>query len=105
LQPIPAPWYRILLSRGEYEAGESDLVRAVFQETFIARNGPAGAALFGGWAEDGKSFLLYFTPSARACARALFQAYCAEPCGPPAMLSVNWMAGDQGRVSGQGFEF
>ncbi|MCU0733991.1 MAG: hypothetical protein MUF20_00515 [Methylotetracoccus sp.] len=99
-----APWYRIRLSREEYDAGESFLVQGVFQASFTARNGPRGAALYGAWDRDGFFFNLYFTPQTRACARALFQAYSAEPCDPPPISRLELIWGDTTRIA-RGVEF
>ena len=103
--PLPVVWHCIRLPRDDYAAGESDVVTAVFRAGFIARNGPQGAALFGGWAADRQSFLLYFTPAARCCAEALLRAYSAEPCSQPAIASVEWLSGDHDVRVGQMFEF
>ncbi len=89
-----APWYRIRLSREEYDAGESLVVQGAFQESFVARNGPRGAALYGAWDPDGGCFDLYFTPQTRVCARALFKAYAAEPCEPPPITRLQLIYGD-----------
>lgn len=105
METIVDPWYCIRLSREEYEAGDSCVIQAVFQESFIARNGPRGAALYGAWDKEGKSFVLYFTPQTRACARALLKGYSAEPCEPPQMARLELICGDETRSTGQGFEF
>lgn len=99
-----APWYRIRISREEYDAGELLVVQGVFQQSFIARNGPRGAALYGAWDRDGACFALYFTPQTRACARALFKAYAAELCEPPSMSRLQWICGDTTPVM-RGIEF
>lgn len=100
-----APWYRIRLSRNDYNAGEPILVQGVFYESFIARNGPSGAALYGVWDHDGSAFNMYFTPQSWTCCRALFRVYSAEPCEPPPIGRLKLICGDASRPALQGVEF
>jgi hypothetical protein len=87
------------------EAGERDVVRTAFLGAFIARYGPPGAALYGGWADDGDTYWLYFTPSARRCAQALYQVYSAEACDPPDLRRIEWLYGDRNPPQRYGLEF
>ena len=98
-------WWRIRLSREDVDAGELLVLENLFRECYIARNGPAGAALYGAWAPDRAAFLLYFTPQTKACARALFEIYSAEACEPPALARFRWLYGDPALAAGFGVEF
>jgi hypothetical protein len=98
-------WYRIRLTRAEFESGEFDLVRVAFLGSFVARYGPPGVALYGGWSDEGDQYLLYFTPSARRCAGALFKVYSAEACNPPDLRRVQWLSGDSAPPASCGMAF
>lgn len=105
MSSLPQSWYRIDLSRDEVESGESEIVRAAFRGAYIARNGPRGAALYGGWGEDGSTYRLYFTPSAHRCARSLLQAYAGQACDPPNPRRLDWLYGDPDFQAGYGVAF
>lgn len=94
MSSLPIAWYRISLSREQFDGGESEIVRAAFRGAYIACNGPRGAALYGGWGDDRATYGLYFTPSALRCARALLKVYSGEPCEPPDTRRLDWLYGD-----------
>ncbi len=98
-------WRRVQLSSEDVDAGELLILENLFRESFIARNGPQGAALYGAWAPDHAAFVLYFTPQTAACARALFKVYSAETCEPPILSGLRWLYGDPVLASGAGVEF
>jgi hypothetical protein len=102
---VHGAWWRIRLSREDVDAGELLILENLFRESFIARNGPAGAALYGAWAPDHGTFVLYFTPQTAVCARALFEIYSAETCEAPALAGFQWLYGDPVLASGYGVEF
>ena len=94
MSSVSISWFRIDLSREEFESGEFELVRAAFRGAYIACNGPSGAVLYGGWGEDGQTYRLYFTPPAHRCARGLLKAYSGEACEPPDTRHLDWLYGD-----------
>lgn len=98
-------WRRVQLLSEDVDAGELLILENLFRESFIARNGPQGAALYGAWTPDRAAFVLYFTPQTAACARALFEIYSAEACEPPVLSGYRWLYGDPLLVSGVGVEF
>jgi hypothetical protein len=105
MSSLPLAWYRISLSREQFDSGESEIVRAAFRGAYIACNGPRGAALYGGWGEDRAIYRMYFTPSALRCARALLKAYSGEACEPPDTRRLDWLYGDTDPKSGFGLAF
>jgi hypothetical protein len=74
-------WYRITLSRADFEGGEGDVLRRAFQQIYIASNGPPGMAMLGGTRVGGD-------------ARALVKAYSAVQDIPPGRRNLTLMAGD-----------
>jgi hypothetical protein len=92
--PTPAPWYRIRLSRDEYEGGEVGVIQGAFQRIFIARNAPRGMAMLGARADGGEAYFVYFTPDSLPHARALVEAYSAEPHEPPPSRGLALIFGD-----------
>lgn len=92
-----ATWHCIRLSREDYDAGESAVLQGVFYASFVAKNGPRGAALYGAWDHDGRAVTLYFTPESWECARVLFLAYSAKPCASPRTDRLEWICGDTSR--------
>jgi len=102
---VSTSWYRINLSRQEADSGEPEIVRAAFRGAYIARNGPRGAALYGGWDNARDTYSLYFTPPAHRCARALLKAYAGEACDPPDTRGLDWLYGDPGAPPGYRLAF
>lgn len=98
-------WWRVRLTSEDVDAGELLILQNLFRESFIARNGPQGAALYGAWVPDHAAYVLYFTPQTAACARALFEIYAAEACEPPVLSGFRWLYGDPVLASGAGVEF
>jgi hypothetical protein len=76
-------WYRITLSRNEYESGEVGVLMGAFRAAYIARNGPEGMAMFGGWSDDGDSYLVYTTPRSVRHITPLLDAYSAKQIERP----------------------
>lgn len=72
-------WYRIRLSRDEYEGGEVGVILGAFQQIYIASNGPKGMAIFGAEEHDGGGYRIYFTPASFPRVSALLNAYSAVP--------------------------
>jgi hypothetical protein len=87
-------WYRITLSRADFEGGEGDVLRRAFQQIYIASNGPPGMAMLGGKRVGGDGYCIYFTPPSLAYARALVKAYSAVQDIPPGRRNLTLMAGD-----------
>ena len=93
-------WYRITLSRQEYESGEMAIFKGAFLEAYIACNGPRGMALFGTWNDDETRYFLYTTPSAMPHIRPLLEAYSAEPLAPSNRSRLSLIFGDEsGRLA------
>jgi hypothetical protein len=83
ISSTPAQWYRIRLSRDEYEGGEASVIQSAFQRIFVASNAPKGMAMLGAWENGDEAYSVYFTPDSLPHARALVEAYSAEPHQPP----------------------
>ena len=76
-------WYRITISRHEYDSGELGVLMGAFRAAYIARNGPVGMAMFGGWSDDGASYLVYTTPRSVKHITPLLEAYSAKQTERP----------------------
>ncbi|CAL1241271.1 hypothetical protein [Candidatus Methylocalor cossyra] len=87
-------WYRIKLSRDDYEGGEVGVIQGAFQQIFFACNAPKGMAMFGAEAEGGEVYWVHFTPDSLPHVRALLRAYDAEPEAPPARRGLTLLFGD-----------
>lgn len=96
-------WYRITLSREDYESGELAVLQGAFQEAYVARNAPRGMALFGIWSDDRTAYFAYLTPDSVPHVRPLLEAYSAEPVDPPDPSRLSLIFGDEsGRGSRSG---
>lgn len=87
-------WYRITLSRADFEGGEGEVLRRAFQQIYIASNGPPGMAMLGGKRVGSDGYCIYLTPHSLPYARALVKAYAAVPDIPPGRRNLTLMAGD-----------
>jgi hypothetical protein len=92
-------WYRITLSRQEYESGEVSLLMGAFRAAYIAKNGPEGMAMLGGWNEDGSDYLVYTSPRAARYIIPLLDAYSAKKTNTPDMSSLSLIYGDESGLS------
>jgi hypothetical protein len=88
-------WYRITLSRQEYESGEVALFLGVFRAAYIARNGPKGMAMFGCWSDDGACYLVYTTPRSVRHIEPLLDAYSAHQVDRPDPSCLSLLFGDE----------
>ena len=83
----PAPrgeaeiWYRIRLTRDEYEGGEVGVIQSAFQQIYFASNGPAGMAMLGEKDAEG-GYCVWFTPRSEPRVQALVKAYSAVAAEP-----------------------
>lgn len=91
----PMSWHRITLSREEYESGEVGLLMGVFRAAYVARNGPAGMAMFGTWSDDGSRYWVYTTPRAVRYITPLLDAYSARQVPVPDPTHLSWIYGDE----------
>ena len=92
---IMVDWYRIKLSREEYESGELEILQGAFREAYIASNAPWGMALFGIWDDDGLHYLVYVTPASVRYMMPLLDAYSAEPHDPRNPYNLSLICGDE----------
>jgi hypothetical protein len=90
----PVDWYRIRLSRSDYEGGEAGVIQGAFQQIFIASNAPPGMAMLGALDESGDGYCIYFTPPSVPHAWALLKAYSAVPHEPPARKGLALLFGN-----------
>ncbi|MCQ8104458.1 hypothetical protein NP590_10120 [Methylomonas sp. SURF-2] len=88
-------WYRITLSKREYESGEMALLLGAFRAAYVARNGPAGMAMFGGWSDDGARYFVYATPESVRHITPLLDAYSASRIDGPGSAGLSWLYGDE----------
>jgi hypothetical protein len=103
---ISMSWYRITLSRQEYESGEVIMLLGVFRAAYIARNGPKGMAMFGCWSDDGACYLVYTTPRSVRHIEPLLDAYSAHQVDKPDPSRLSLLFGDESGLSSSesGFE-
>jgi hypothetical protein len=87
-------WYRIRLSRDEYEGGEVGVIQGAFQQIYIASNAPKGMAMLGSKDDDSEGYCVYFTPPSLPHVRALLKAYSAVPHAPPARRDLALIFGN-----------
>ncbi|BBA33554.1 uncharacterized protein sS8_1596 [Methylocaldum marinum] len=92
-------WYRIRLTRDEYESGEVSVIRGTFRRIYIARNGPRGMAMYGTASDDKSAYFVYFTPESLPHALVLIKAYSAEPHAPPPLPRLSLIFGDEANRS------
>jgi len=89
-------WHCIRLNRQEYESGEVEILRGAFRAAYISRNGPRSMALYGGWSEDGQTYLIYATPITERYLRPILDAYSAKPEDPPrGRRGLTFICGDE----------
>ena len=96
---ITMGWHRIKLTRQEYESGEMELLLGAFRAAYVARNGPAGMAMFGGWADDGGCYFLYTTPGSVRHITPLLDAYSAIRIDKPNPAGLSLIYGDESGLS------
>ena len=92
-------WYRTTFSREEYESGEISLLMGAFRSAYIAKNGPEGMAMLGGWKDDGTGYLVYTSPRAARHIIPLLEAYSAKQTNIPDMSSLSLIYGDESGLS------
>jgi hypothetical protein len=92
-------WRRIKLSRQEYESGELAILLGAFRSAYVARNGPAGMAMFGCWADDGTSYFVYTTPESIRHITPLLDAYSANQIDRPVPNGLTLIFGDESSLS------
>ncbi|WP_051331552.1 hypothetical protein [Methylocaldum szegediense] len=92
--PKPKNWYRIRLTRDEYESGEVAIIRGTFRRIYIARNGPKGMAMYGTESDDGAAYFVYFTPESLPHVSVLIKAYSAKPLAPPPLRKLSLIFGE-----------
>jgi hypothetical protein len=92
-------WHRIKLTRQEYESGELAILMGSFRAAYIARNGPKGMAMFGCWADDETSYLVYTTPKAARHILPLLSAYSAAISDKPDNAALALIYGDESGLS------
>ncbi|WP_347988723.1 hypothetical protein [Methylomonas sp. AM2-LC] len=88
-------WYRITLSRQEYESGEMAIFFGAFRAAYISRNGPKGMAMFGGWADDNACYFVYTTPRSVRHIAPILDAYSAKQIEMPNNARLSWIYGDE----------
>lgn len=91
----PENWYRIRLTRDEYESGEVAVIRGTFRRIYIARNGPKGMAMYGAESDDEAAYFVYFTPESLPHVRVLIEAYSAKPHTPPPLRKLSLIFGEE----------
>lgn len=91
----PENWYRIRLTRDEYESGEVAVIRGTFRRIYIARNGPKGMAMYGTESDDDAAYFVYFTPESLPHVSVLIEAYSAKPYAPPPLRKLSLIFGEQ----------
>ena len=103
---ITMGWHRIKLSRQEYESGEMNVLLGAFRAAYVARNGPAGMAMFGCWADDGSCYFVYTTPRSVHHITPLLDAYSATRIDKPVSACLSLIYGDESTLSSNeaGFE-
>lgn len=94
-----APWYRIDLSREEFEGGEAEVIESAFRQIYFAANAPLGMAMLSARGVGGEGFSIYFTPRSLPHVRALVLAYEAMPLVAPAAAALTLRAGDETAAS------
>lgn len=87
-------WYRIRLSRDEYEGGEVGVIRGAFQQIYIAHNAPEGMAMLGTDDADSGGYYVWFTPRSLPHARALVLAYSGVAERPPSVRRLDLLCGN-----------
>ena len=99
-------WYRITLSRNEYDSGEAGVLMGAFRAAYVARNGPEGMAMFGGWSDDKESYLVYTTPRSVKHITPLLDAYSAKQVERPEPAYLSLIYGEEAAFSAfeMGFE-
>lgn len=92
-------WHRITLSRREYESGEMAILLGAFRAAYVARNGPEGMAMFGGWSDDGDCYFVYTTPASVRHIVPLLDAYSANRVDTPDVARLFLVYGDESGLS------
>ncbi len=87
-------WYRIILSRQEYESGELHVLLGAFHAAYIARNGPDGMAMLGCWSDE-DCYFVYITPRSVRHILPLLDAYSAKQSNRPEIAHLTLIYGDQ----------
>ncbi len=92
-------WHRIALSRQEFESGEMAVLLGAFRAAYVARNGPAGMAMFGCWTDDGARYFVYTTPESVRHITPLLDAYSAHRIDMPDSSCLSLIYGDESGLS------
>ena len=92
-------WYRIDLSREEFEGGEADVIEGAFRQIYFASNEPLGMAMLSACKSGNEGFSIYFTPRSLPHAKALVLAYEAVPLAPPVPGALTLRVGDSSAAS------
>ena len=94
-------WYRIDLSKEDYEGGEADVIESAFRQIYIASNAPAGMAMLSASSPINAGYCIYFTPRSQRHAAALIRAYSAKAENLPRGASQRMVlrVGDPSSVS------
>ncbi|MGZ5051721.1 MAG: hypothetical protein ACXWF8_06635 [Methylobacter sp.] len=87
-------WYRITLTRQEFESGELNILVGAFHYAYIARGGPEGMAMFGCWVEGGACYFVYATPKSVRHILPLLDAYSAKQVDAPKPAGLSLIYGD-----------
>lgn len=91
----PMNWYRIKLSRQEYQAGEWLVFLGAFRAAYVARNGPTGMAMFGCWIDDEDHYAIYTTPKSVPHILPILDAYTGKQCSAPESARLDLLFGDE----------
>ncbi len=92
-------WHRITLSRQEYESGELHVLLGAFHAAYIARNGPEGMAMFGGWTDDEAYYLVYLSPRSVRHILPILDAYSAKQSDIPEISCLSLIYGEESSKS------
>lgn len=99
-------WYRITLSRQEFESGELHVLLGAFRAAYIARNGPEGMSMYGCWNDDDSDYFVYLTPRSVRHVLPILKAYSAKPSDMSDISRLSLIYGEEpaGSYSEAGFE-
>jgi hypothetical protein len=88
------PWYEIILSSEQLDAGVSEEIQGSFEALFVNAGAPPGMALFCD-SFPVPQYSMYFSPDSVEYASDIISAYSGDRCDQPNASEVTLLVGNR----------